>query len=670
MEPVLQVMRRLGAETTDGQLIERYATLGDQEAFAQLVERHGRLVLGVCRRILHDPHDAEDAFQAVFVLLARKARTLRDPGRLSAWLHGVAVRVAKKAQTLRARQQRRDQCRPAPEARDPTDERLLGELLVILDEQLQSLPTLYRVPLILHHLEGLTQAETARHLSCPPGTVAARLSRGRELLRKLLERRGVAISAGTVASLLARAEAASAGFFLLTLVQGAAGLAGAGAASGAVQTLVNGVTLSMTLERMRRAALTLVLALVCLGGPGWVAVTSGAGYYDPPKIVQPPVLPEAALPPALPEPTPPGVSVIQTANFHVTAPTSRLAELVAKAAEQERADLAKLWLGKELPAWSKPCSIRVTSGPQRENHSTFQFGGGKVVSREMLVGGPTEQVLATALPHEIMHLILADHFGQPVPRWADEGIAQLAEDATSQRETRQRFWQAVTRAGRLPLASWKFLAAREYPKENIGEFYALSHGLVEFLVQRKGRATLLAYVADGLTATDWGPATKKHYGLENVKALEDAWLAFVKKQIPRDEMDASRREKLFPQMPPDLVLACISADAKNISIRRPAYYYEPVTKPEEGGKATTRYVLRTATREQILPVEQVTFRTAAGKELTPEQARDRLKEETLVFWRNTTNELPEAYLKLLREDTLFVILKVPTGEPAPPPEGR
>src|SRR5262249_53689362 len=161
--------------------------------------------------------------------------------------------VAKKARSLRQRQSERDRSRPLPEATDPTDERLLGELLTVLDEQLHKLPARYRVPLILHHLDGLTQAETARELSCPPGTIAARLSRGRELLRRLLERRGVTLSAATVTALLARAEVATAGLMLLTLVQGTAGLAEAGAVSGSVETLVNGVTTTMLMERMRRA---------------------------------------------------------------------------------------------------------------------------------------------------------------------------------------------------------------------------------------------------------------------------------------------------------------------------------------------------------------------------------------------------------------------------------
>jgi RNA polymerase sigma factor (sigma-70 family) len=695
MEPVLQVIRRLSAETTDDQLLDRYAA-GDQEAFAQLVERHGRLVLGVCRRILNNAHDAEDAFQAVFILLARKARSLREPDRLSAWLHGVAVRVARKARSLRQRQQERDQARPVPGATDPENERILAELLLIMDEQLHTLPARYRVPLILHHLEGLTQAETARHLSCPAGTIAARLSRGRELLRRLLERRGVTLPAATVTALLARAEAASASLLLLTLIQGTAGLAGASAASGTVQTLVNGVTTTMMLERIRRMAITVALVLVGLAGTGWVATSEGrvpprttdAGPGDPPKI--PPAPQEVPPPPLLPAPPPqiippavavypmptanPSTATAITKNFSVRAPSQRMAILVASAAEKERAELARKWLGKELPDWTEPCPVWVRSDSDiLQRYSVFQFEDGKVKKREMHLTGALEQLLAEQLPHEVMHTILADHFGQAIPRWADEGIAQLAEDETSQQGFRANLYAAIARVGRLPLAPQKFLAAKDYPNSDLVEFNAMCHGLCEFLSSKSNdrpRARLLDFVAEGLKVADgdWGPVVKKFYGLGSVKELEDAWLAALKKHLPKEDSEVARLEKLVPSVQPELVVAKLSGDGQFLFISRAMRYCEPMTTyRQEGGTAhpVTSYRMRNAVTRQVLPVEGLTVRTAGGKILTTEHFRERLKEETLIFWQPTDEPLPESYVKLLREGTLILNSPPPAG-PTPP----
>ncbi len=175
-------------------LLERFANHRDGRALAVLIATHGPMVLGVCRRILRQPHDVEDAFQATFLVLARRAGSIRAPHRLSGWLHGVARRVA-----LRTRQQARKREGDDPEkipsledpAPGPEPRAEQAELLRLIDEELSRLPQRYRDVLVLCDLEGRTYTEAAHHLGCPLGTVQSRLARGRQQLRGRLERKGL-----------------------------------------------------------------------------------------------------------------------------------------------------------------------------------------------------------------------------------------------------------------------------------------------------------------------------------------------------------------------------------------------------------------------------------------------------------------------------------------------
>ncbi len=166
----------------DDKLLKRFVVERDEVAFAALVARHGRMVLGVCRRILHDEHDVEDAFQATFLVLINRAKAIRDGGLLGHWIYGVAHRVAVRARANAARRYVREQTLTAAESgvvqpQSPEGER--RELLAVLDEELARLPDLLRAPLVLCYLEGLTHDEAARRLRWPVGTVRSRLARAR-----------------------------------------------------------------------------------------------------------------------------------------------------------------------------------------------------------------------------------------------------------------------------------------------------------------------------------------------------------------------------------------------------------------------------------------------------------------------------------------------------------
>ncbi len=185
----------------DGQLLERYLTDRDEEAFEALVDQHGPMVLGLCRRILRDPRDIEDAFQATFLVLVQKAPGIRDGNLLSKWLYGVAYRVARRARSRTLRRRDRETAVGEPEAASSEpDLPERNECEAMLDRELSRLPEKYRAPLVLCYLRGRTHDQAAEELRCPVGTVRSRLARGRDLLRDRLTRRGIA--PGAMASML------------------------------------------------------------------------------------------------------------------------------------------------------------------------------------------------------------------------------------------------------------------------------------------------------------------------------------------------------------------------------------------------------------------------------------------------------------------------------------
>jgi RNA polymerase sigma factor (sigma-70 family) len=182
-----QRSREIPAGSPDEELLERFVQRHDEQAFAALVRRHGGMVLGVCRRVLENPQDAEDAFQATFVVLARKARTLTRPKLLASWLYGVAYRTARKARAQAARRsfherqaglQAKKEDAPLPEEG--------REIQALVQTEIQHLPAKYRMPLLLCYLQGLTNEQAARKLGWPGGSMSYRLARGREMLRDRL----------------------------------------------------------------------------------------------------------------------------------------------------------------------------------------------------------------------------------------------------------------------------------------------------------------------------------------------------------------------------------------------------------------------------------------------------------------------------------------------------
>ncbi len=223
VSPLTSMVRRLSrlpapaaGELSDAELLDRFRHSGEDAAFALLVQRHGPAVLGVCRRLLGNAADADDAFQATFLVLLRKAGSVRRRSSVGCWLYGVACRVAAKARARRPTTALSDETFTAPGA-GPAGEAACRELAALLDEEVRGLPEKYRTAFILCGLEGKTCEQAARELGWPKSTLAHRLARARELLRRRLSRRGVAVPAALLSAALAQEAAASPVPALLTL---------------------------------------------------------------------------------------------------------------------------------------------------------------------------------------------------------------------------------------------------------------------------------------------------------------------------------------------------------------------------------------------------------------------------------------------------------------------
>jgi RNA polymerase sigma factor (sigma-70 family) len=286
---VIRTLRRAallqdGSELTDGQLLERFITHRDEAAFEMLVRRHGAMVLGVCRRLLRNAQDAEDAFQATFLVLARKAASLRQRELVGNWLYGTAYRAALEARAAEAARRAKEKPMselPEPEATEEPD--VWQELRPLLDRELNRLPDKYRIPIVLCDLEGRSRKEVAQLLSIPEGTLSSRLATARKKLAERLTRHGPTLSVGAIAAALSQASASAcvpAPLLVSTVKAAACAAAGQAAAGGAISAgaalVTEGVMKAMLLSKLKvMAGIVTVVAL--LGGalgilaPGFLA---------------------------------------------------------------------------------------------------------------------------------------------------------------------------------------------------------------------------------------------------------------------------------------------------------------------------------------------------------------------------------------------------------------
>jgi RNA polymerase sigma factor (sigma-70 family) len=266
-------------EASDALLLDRFVEQWDQAAFRELVVRHGSMVLGVCRRMLRDSHAAEDAFQATFLVLARKAGSVRKRESVGPWLYGVAQRVALEARGIACRRQ--PQLRVDPEVKEVDDDGLeRAELHAALHEELGRLPEKYRAPLVLCYIEGLPHEAVARQLGWPLGTVRVRIARGRDQLRARLIRRGLTSASVLLAlGLLPKTQAAVPLRLVEATVRAAARVAAGdklprGEIPARVVGLERKVRKAMHLTRLKWA--TVFMLTVIVTGEGVVVVVPRA----------------------------------------------------------------------------------------------------------------------------------------------------------------------------------------------------------------------------------------------------------------------------------------------------------------------------------------------------------------------------------------------------------
>jgi RNA polymerase sigma factor (sigma-70 family) len=292
MNGVIQHLRRAvllrdGAVQTDEQLLTDYISRHEEAALAALVHRHGPMVWGVCRRVLANHHDAEDAFQATFLVLVRRAVSIASRELLANWLYGVAYQTAVKARASVAKKKVRERQvseMPEPAVREHDN---WNDLQPLLDQELNRLPDIYRAVIVLCDLEGKTRKEAAQQLDLPEGTVGSRLARARVLLAKRLTQRGVVVSGGALAAVLSQ-YVASAGVpnMVVSSTIKAATLFAAGhlTATGVISAnavaLTEGVLKAMLLTKLKIAS-AVVFLIAVVGVAAWAGGSTGATATHP-----------------------------------------------------------------------------------------------------------------------------------------------------------------------------------------------------------------------------------------------------------------------------------------------------------------------------------------------------------------------------------------------------
>jgi RNA polymerase sigma factor (sigma-70 family) len=361
---VIDYLRRVVApcdveEATDGQLMDSFVVHRDQGAFEAILRRHGPMVLGVCRRVLHHVQDAEDAFQATFLVLVRRANSVSPRDRVGNWLYGVAYRTALEAKRAAARRRAKEREAPPKEAIDEISHR---EWQLFWDQELSRLPDKYRLPIVLCDLEGRTQKEAARHMGWREGTLSGRLSRARGLLAKRLSRHGLLFSSG-LASVALSPDVALAqvpSVLLISTLKAARAVAAnsraAVAVSDPVAALYEGVSRAMFVTKLKIVALVILTVAFFGWGMGALAYRLTAAESDA-------VSQQTA--------NQPGLADDETAPLK--KPTSSPAADVKALAENPTAADAKPAIKFELPTTPPPVQILVVASKKGHVTITMEF---------------------------------------------------------------------------------------------------------------------------------------------------------------------------------------------------------------------------------------------------------------------------------------------------------
>ncbi|HZW34813.1 MAG TPA: sigma-70 family RNA polymerase sigma factor, partial [Isosphaeraceae bacterium] len=393
-----------------------YLQRRDESAFEALVTRHAPMVLGVCRRMLGDALDVEDAFQATFLVLVRRSRQLGPRDAIGPWLHGVAVRVALRARSRAARRRRHEPITLEFPAIAPVDPRPDPELGEILDQELSRLPAKYRSPLVLCYLEGRTHEEAAQQLQWPLGTLKGRLARARILMRSRLARRGLSPTAGAVAILLIPDATAALQHPLVERTvrsswKLASGQALSQVVSASITSLVQGVLVTMVFDQLKWVGLA-----VLVGGLAWTGAAALARQDQQPQVKETPAVardladPAGAKEPSKAATASPASPALRMEAEKPPPPADPRGELVQAAraayrtaAQQQRQgiqvsltqvyDASRRWMNAELEGASTPAAkVAAVAAHLDRVRDLLRFAGGE--GRPHLIAADVAQAKA------------------------------------------------------------------------------------------------------------------------------------------------------------------------------------------------------------------------------------------------------------------------------------
>ncbi|MDD3469076.1 MAG: hypothetical protein PHE53_03725 [Thermoguttaceae bacterium] len=220
-----------------------------------------------------------------------------------------------------------------------------------------------------------------------------------------------------------------------------------------------------------------------------------------------------------------------TPNFVIQTEDATLAKQFAETAEVSRKELAVLWLGHNIPNWSRPCPVRVTVDDHlgAGGETSFSFASGEVYGWTMSIQGPADQIISSVLPHEITHMILASHFRKPLPRWADEGAASSIEHSSERQKLNNALIKYLqTNRG---ISFTRMFAMKEYP-DDIRPLYAQAHALVTFLIDQGGHRKYIQFLETAFQNNNWNGALQNYYGFDDLKTLQTSWNRWVAVGMP------------------------------------------------------------------------------------------------------------------------------------------
>jgi RNA polymerase sigma factor (sigma-70 family) len=390
----VQYLRRLAAsqrhEESDEQLLHAFIVHHEQAAFTALVRRHGPMVMGVCRRVLGHVQDAEDAFQAAFLVLARRAASLRDKTALAGFLHGTAYRLSLRAKRSAVRRRKHESQAPPRSIDDPSNMLLWREVQALLDEEIARLPEIYRSVFVLCCLENLSRAETARRLRLKENTVSSRLAEARKRLQKRLTRRGVELTALLAAALTTETASALPAVLLAKTI--------GNVVSPAVAALTESGLSLLSLGKAKLIAVLLLAVSVLTGAGVWACRDLTARAVAPPQTTEPPADKASDKPRTAPA-------------KHETAKTVEIRGRVLDP-DGKPAKGAKLHV--DPPSVDERPSVFATTA--EDGRFSLRFAPSELVYRETKVHRRNIRIVATAKGYG--------------PDWLDVPLADLDKEAT------------------------------------------------------------------------------------------------------------------------------------------------------------------------------------------------------------------------------------------------